>query len=416
MIKDRGKMKRSEMKKYLCIAGLAVAVCLIVQNFWIVIALLGLIFKALTPMLIGCIIAYIFNIIMNFFEKHYFPKKNTKFIVASRRPVCLIFSFTIVIATIALILKVVIPEIITASKLFYDELPDLYEKAKDFANKKLKQYPALRREINNIDIDRDAITKRLTSSAFGIFGSVISFISSVTSTVTNIIIGLIFAIYLLLRKDKLSNDIQRLKLAYLSETANRRIDHFLTTAHETFTNFFIGQFIEAILIGTLTFIGASILRLPYPAMTGTIIGVTALIPIVGALIGAALSAFIICTVSPTQALVFMVFLIILQQIDNNIFYPKVVGTSVGLPGIWVLAAVTVGGSLFGIMGMLLGVPLVATFYKLGFYKLEKKESELALAVDAPEKALPENTAEETPENKPAEKIKEKKQTKKFSHK
>ena len=151
-------------------------------------------------------------------------------------------------------------------------------------------------------------------------------------------------------------------------------------------------------------------------MTGTIIGVTALIPIVGALIGAALSAFIICTVSPTQALIFLVFLIILQQIDNNIFYPKVVGTSVGLPGIWVLAAVTVGGSLFGIMGMLLGVPLVATFYKLGFYKLEKKESELALAVDAPEKALPENTAEETPENKPAEKIKEKKQTKKFSHK
>lgn len=394
-------MKRTEMRKYLYIAGLAVAVCLIVQNFSIVMTLLGLTFQALTPMLIGCIIAYIFNIIMNFFEKHYFPKRNSKFIAASRRPVCLVLSFTIVIATIALILKVVIPELVTAIKLFYDELPELYDKTKDYANRKLKQYPAIRREINNINIDKKAITERLTSSAFGIFGSVLSFISSVTSTVTNIIIGIIFAIYLLLRKDKLADDLQRLKLAYLSETANRRIDRFLKTAHETFTNFFIGQFIEALLIGTLTFIGSSLLRLPYPAMTGTIIGVTALIPIVGALIGAVLSAFVICTVSMTKALIFIVFLIILQQIDNNIFYPKVVGTSVGLPGIWVLAAVTVGGSLFGIMGMVLGVPLVATFYKLGFYKLEKKEKELALAAEA---AVPPPDEEKIPENSPPEEI------------
>lgn len=375
-------MKEKEMRKYLFIAGLAVTVCLIVQNFSIVITLAGLTLKALTPLLIGCIIAYIFNIILNFFEKRYFPKSKSKFITASKRSVCLILSFAIVIATIALILKVVIPEIVTAGKLFYSELPDLYNRTQDYANKKLSEYPTVNKEINNIEIDRTAITKKLTESSFGIFGSVIAFISSVTSTIVNIIIGIIFAIYLLLRKDKLSSDIRRLQKAYLSEKTIRRMDRFFTTAHETFTNFFIGQFIEAILIGTLTFIGCSLLRLPYPAMTGTIIGVTALIPIVGALIGAALSAFIIFTVSPTKALVFIVFLIILQQIDNNIFYPKVVGTSVGLPGIWVLAAVTVGGSLFGIMGMVLGVPLVATFYKLGFYKLEKKE-QLIAASNAP---------------------------------
>ena len=386
-------MNRKEKRKYLYIAGLAVSVCLVVQNFSIVVTLIGLTLKALTPMLIGCIIAYIFNIIMNFFEKHYFPKSKSKFIVTSKRPTCLILSFAIVIATIALILKVVIPEIVTAGKLFYDELPEIYKKTQDYANKKLSEYPTINKQINSIDIDKNAITKRLTESSFGIFGSVIAFISSVTSTVTNIIIGIIFAIYLLLRKDKLSSDIRRLQKAYLSEKTIRRMDRFFTTAHETFTNFFIGQFIEAILIGTLTFIGASILRLPYPAMTGTIIGVTALIPIVGALIGAALSAFIICTVSPTKALVFIVFLIILQQIDNNVFYPKVVGTSVGLPGIWVLAAVTVGGSLFGIMGMLLGVPLVATFYKLGFYELEKKEQEKAVMdVPPPEEKEPEIVA------------------------
>ena len=386
-------MEKKEIKKYLYIAGIAVAACLIVQNFSIVITLIGLTITALTPLLIGCMIAYIFNIIMNFFEKHYFPKNHSKFITASRRPVCLIFSFSIVIATIALILKVVIPEIVTAGKLFYDELPDIYQRIQDYANKKLSQYPAVNREINNIEVDKGAVTKMLTESSFGLFGSVISFITSVTSTIINIIIGIIFAIYLLLRKDKLANDIRRFQKAYLSEKTIRRMDRFFTTAHETFTNFFIGQFIEAIIIGTLTFIGSSILRLPYPAMTGTIIGVTALIPIVGALIGAFLCAFIICTVSFTKALIFLVFLIILQQIDDNIIYPKVMGTSVGLPGIWVLAAVTVGGSLFGIMGMLLGVPLAATFYKLGFYKLDKKEKALAAAANT-------GAAESTPENAP----------------
>lgn len=386
-------MEKIDIKKYLYIAGIAVAACLIVQNFSIVITLAGLTITAVTPLLIGCMIAYIFNIIMNFFEKRYFPKRTSKFITASRRPVCLILSFSIVIATIALVLKIVIPEIITAGKLFYDEIPDIYQKAQDFANKKLSEYPNINKEINNIEVDKSAVTKMLTESFFGIFGSVISFISSITSTIINIIIGIIFAIYLLLRKDKLAKDIRRFQKAYLSEKTIRKMDRFFTTAHETFTNFFIGQFIEAIIIGTLTFIGSSLMRLPYPAMTGTIIGVTALVPIVGALFGAILSAFIICTVSFTKALIFLVFLIILQQIDDNIIYPKVVGTSVGLPSIWVLAAITVGGGLFGIMGMLLGVPLAATFYKLGFRKLEKKEAAIAAAAEN-------EAAEAPPENSP----------------
>ena len=366
-------MKKKEKVKYLFIAALAVAVCLIVQNFVLFIRLIGLTLSALTPMLIGCIIAYIFNIIMNFFEKHYFPKRNSKFIAATRRPFCLIFSFSIVFATIALVMKIVIPEVVTAGKLFYDEIPDLYDRLRNYADKKLRQYPELNKQINSIEINKADVTAKLADSAFGIFGSVISFISSVTSAIINTIIRIIFAIYLLLRKDKLHADVVRIQKAYMSERVIDKMNFFLTTAHETFTNFFIGQFIEAILIGTFTFIGSSLLRLPYPAMTGTIIGVTALVPIVGALVGAILSAFIICTVSFSKALIFLVFLIILQQIDDNIIYPKVMGTSVGLPGIWVLAAVTVGGSLFGIMGMLLGVPLAATFYKIGFYNLEKKE-------------------------------------------
>ena len=371
-------MERKEIRRYIFIAALAVAVCVTVQNFVIFKQLVMLAMKALRPIIIGCSMAYIFNIIMNFLEKHYFPKKQTKFIQKSRRPVCLILSFSIVIGIIALVLNIIIPETIRALKIMYAEIPPLFIKGRDFVLSKLDEYPDIKNEIEHLEIDKAGLVEKATDSAFGLFGSVISIIGAVTSTVTNIIIGLIFAIYLLLRKDKLYTDINRVMKVSLSESKNAKIKRFFSMAHQTFTSFFIGQFSDALLLGTLTFIGAWLLKLPYAAMCGTIIGVTALIPIVGALAGAALSALVICTVNPAQAVVFIIFLVILQQFDNNVLYPKVVGSSVGLPGIWVLAAVTVGGSLFGVLGMVLGVPLAATIYKLYFEDLEAKEAEMGI--------------------------------------
>lgn len=369
-------MDKQEIKRGVFVAALAVAVCVIVQNFSYVQGLAGIALKALEPLFIGCIMAYIFNIIMNFFEKHYFPKKNNKFINGSRRPLCLLFSFAITIAIIVLVLNIIIPEIINAIKLMYSVIPPLFIKCRDWAMVKLEEYPDIQKEINNIELDTASIAEKVTDHAFGLFNSVISLIGTITATVTNLILGIIFAIYLLLRKDKLKEDLNRFQNLFISDKINKKINRFFSVAHETFTNFFIGQFIEAIIIGTLTFIGASILRLPYAAMTGTIVGVTALIPIVGAFVGAALSAFIIFTESPKQALIFLIFLIILQQFETNIIYPKVVGSSIGLPGIWVLASVTLGGGLCGIMGMMLGVPLAATLYKLYFETIEQKEGRL----------------------------------------
>ncbi|MBQ8350176.1 MAG: AI-2E family transporter [Ruminococcus sp.] len=390
-------MDKQEIKRGVFVAALAVAVCVIVQNFSYVQGLVGIALKALEPLFIGCIMAYIFNIIMNFFEKHYFPKKNNKFISSSRRPLCLLFSFAITIAIIVLILNIIIPEIINAIKLMYSVIPPLFVKFRDWAMVKLEEYPDIQKEINNIELDTASIAEKVTDHAFGLFNSVISLIGTITATVTNLILGIIFAIYLLLRKDKLKEDLNRFQNLFISEKINKKINRFFSVAHETFTNFFIGQFIEAIIIGSLTFLGASILRLPYAAMTGTIVGVTALIPIVGAFGGAALSAFIICTESPKQALIFLIFLIILQQFEGNIIYPKVVGSSIGLPGIWVLAAVTLGGGLCGIMGMMLGVPLAATLYKLYFETIEQKEGRL----------LPESDSKkiEKPDSSPAKQMK-----------
>lgn len=378
-------MDRKEIKRYVFIAVLAVAVCVVVQNFSLIQGFVQIAVGALTPLFIGCIMAYIFNIIMNFFEKHYFPKKDSGFIRKSRRPVCLILSFAIAIALIALILNIIIPEIVSAIKLISAEIPPLFVSTKDWALKKLEEYPDIYNELSSIELDTSSMAAKLTDGAFGLFSSVISFIGAVTATVTNIVLGTIFAIYLLLRKDKLATDVRRFMNLYMSENTGRRINHFFSVAHQTFTGFFIGQFIEAVIIGSLTFIGASLLRLPYAAMTGTIVGVTALIPIVGAFVGAGLSAFIICTENPKQALIFLVFLVILQQVETNAIYPKVVGSSIGLPGIWVLASVTLGGGLFNIMGMVLGVPLAATLYKIYFEHIEQRETELAVSGAPPEK-------------------------------
>ena len=365
-------MDKKEIKRYVFIAFLAVAVCIIVQNFRLIQDFTALALGALAPLFIGCIMAYIFNIIMCFFEKRYFPKTKNGFIEKSRRPVCILLSFAIVIATIILILNIIIPEIIKAIKLIYAEIPPLFIKVKDWALNKLEEYPDIYEQLSDIELDTASIATKVTDGAFGLFNSVIAFIGALTSTVTNIVLGTIFAIYLLARKDKLSKDSCRLMNRFMNESTTRKIYHFFSVAHETFTGFFIGQFIEAIIIGSLTFIGAQILSMPYAAMCGTIIGVTALIPIVGAFVGAGLSAFIICTESPRQALFFLIFLVILQQVETNLIYPKVVGSSIGLPGIWVLASVTLGGGLFGILGMMLGVPLAATLYKIYFEYMDKQ--------------------------------------------
>lgn len=398
-------MNKQEIRRYIFIAFLAVMVCVIVQNFYVFTKLLSILLGALKPLLIGFFIAYIFNIVMKAFEKHYLPKSNSPFVVKTRRPICLVLSFTIAVAAIILISYIIVPEIVKAFGVLYDEIPPSFTKAKDYVTDKLNEYPEIQKKIENLEFDWASIagklSKVLTSGVAGILSSAWGIIGGVTSTLTNLVLGIIFAIYMLLRKDKLIRDINRLRRLWFSESVNRKTSHFMQTANETFQSFFVGQFIEAIILGTLCFIGMKILKLPYAAMSGTLVGVTAFIPIVGAFIGAGLSAFIILTENPMQALIFIIFLLILQQFEGNIIYPKVVGGTVGLPSIWTLAAVTIGGGLFGILGMLLGVPLAGTLYKLSFEKLESAEAERGIApVD--EKPV------KKPKNKPQKAVKAKK--------
>lgn len=401
-------MEKNEIKRYVFIAALAIAVCVICQNFSVLANFVYVVIGALKSLVIGFFIAYIFNIIMNRFEKLYFPKNNSKLVSKTRRPFCITAAFAITAVIIVLISYIVIPEIAKAFGVLYEEIPPAFTNAKEFVTGKLKEYPEIQEQISSIEFDwakiAEKASKILTSGLAGILSSAVGIIGGVTSAVANLVLGLIFAIYMLLRKDKLIRDANRIRRAYFSDEFNQKSSIVLKTANSTFQSFFVGQFVEAIILGSLCFIGMKLLKLPYAAMSGTLVGVTAFIPIVGAFIGAGISAFIILTVNPMQALIFVIFLIFLQQLEGNIIYPRVVGGSIGLPSIWTLAAVTIGGGLFGILGMILGVPLVATLYKLSFHVLESKEKELGIA--SPEAASEKSVA------KAVKKPKKQKQTKK----
>lgn len=372
-------MDKKELKKYLIIGAVAVAVMVIVKNLSYIGSFISLIFTAFSPLVIGCAIAFVFNIIMSFFERHYFPKSRKKIAEKTKRPVCLLFSVCIVALGIFLIAKIVVPEVAESCKVLYNTIPDIAERLKELAIKNFENIPDIQKKISELDINWATVTENivsfLTSGATGLISSLVGIIGSFTLSITKICVGIAFAIYLLIYKDGIKKGVSRLKNAYLEKKTADKLQHIFDVTNKTFKSFFVGQFTEAIILGFLCSIGMLILRLPYAVMTGTVVGVTALVPIVGAFIGAIVGVFMILTVNPMQAVIFIIFLIILQQIEEKFIYPKVVGSSIGLPGIWVLASITVGGAMSGILGMLLGVPTVAVIYKLVCENLEKRESE-----------------------------------------
>ncbi len=380
-------MDKKELKKYLIIGAVAVAVMVIVKNLSYIGSFISLIFTAFSPLVIGCAIAFVFNIIMSFFERHYFPKSRKKIAEKTKRPVCLLFSVCIVAFGIFLIAKIVVPEVAESCKVLYNTIPDIAERLKEWAIKNFENIPDIQKKISELDINWATVTENiasfLTSGATGLISSLVGIIGSFTLSITKICVGIAFAIYLLIYKDGIKKGVSRLKNAYLKKKTADKLQHIFNVTNKTFKSFFVGQFTEAIILGFLCSIGMLILRLPYAVMTGTVVGVTALVPIVGAFIGAIVGAFMILTVNPMQAVIFIIFLIILQQIEEKFIYPKVVGSSIGLPGIWVLASITVGGAMSGILGMLLGVPTVAVIYKLVCENLEKRESEKEKQTSAP---------------------------------
>lgn len=329
--------------------------------------------EATTPLLIGCAIAYIMNILMSFFERIYFPRSQKAIAVKSRRPVCITLSFVTLIAVIALIALLIIPQLVSCIQLLVAEVPVAMTNLFDVLN----EYDLLPKDIlaflDGIDWKSQIgkIFDVVTSGLGDVVSVVLSVVTSVVGGVITAFLSIIFAVYLLLGKDKLACQTDRLLKRFVKPTICEKIDYVAKILNECFKKYIVGQCTEAVILGVLCTLGMWLLRMPYATMIGALIAFTALIPIAGAYIGGGIGAFMIFTESPIKALVFIVFLVILQQFEGNIIYPRVVGSTIGLPGIWVLAAVTVGGGLMGILGMLLGVPIAAAIYRILRHEVNK---------------------------------------------
>lgn len=362
-------MKQGKLDKKIVIYFLLVAVLVLaVVKFNVLLAFAGKLWKVAFPLVLGAVMAYILNIIMSRLEKIYFPKSKSKFVNRTRRFVCIFLSLFLIALIFFMIFRLVIPELVDTITLMGRWIPIGMVRVQEFLAENSGQIPVFREWVSELRLDWQAVEQKviqyLTHGVSDIVGSTISLVGAIGSGITNFVIALIFSIYILANKEKLGRQISRLGAAYCKPSFINKVRGILKVADETFSSFIVGQCTEAVILGALCIVGMSIFQFPYAPMVGTFIGATALIPVVGAYLGGAVGFIMILTVSPLQAVLFLVFLVVLQQLEGNIIYPRVVGSSVGLPGIWVLAAVTIGGGISGVGGMLLGVPLAATIYKL----------------------------------------------------
>lgn len=367
---------KSDFKKWLILIAVAIIGYWSINNLNVLGNLFSTILDILFPFIFGGCLAFVLNIPMTFFEKKLSkpkkkPNKNKKFL----RIISIVFAILVILCVVTLIINLIVPELINIGKLLIDNIPYYTQEISKLVEEYGQDIINQKDLLNTQSINLESIKDEIINNAFGLLTSSISLVKNIVGTVADIFIGIVFAVYLLIDKEKLQEQSKKLLYAYLSKEKADKIINIGNVFTNSFKSFFTVQCLEAMILGTLCMIGMLVLRIPYAVPIGILIGVTALIPVVGAFIGMLVGAILIVSVNPIKVITFVIFVIILQQVEGNLIYPRVVGNSVGLPGMWVLVAVTVGGSLGGILGMLIGVPIASAIYKLLQNDVNKKVKE-----------------------------------------
>lgn len=378
------QLDKENIKKIRWLIAFAILLYLGVQNLHIVISTVRVLLGFLFPFIIGFGIAFILNIPMKFIEHHLFGKalkQEKKTVQKLARPVSLVLSICFVICIIVIVMLVVVPELgatfVNIAKKIEENIP-VFQKWIDnvFGNN-----PEVVKWAQSLDIEPgkiiDSVLSVLKNGVNNIVSSTVSITMGLLTTAMNVSIGFVFACYVLLQKEKLLQQIKKAMYAMFPEKPVRYLTHVWNLANRIFSSFITGQCIEAVILGSMFFVSMTILHFPYAMLVGVLISFTALIPLFGGIIGCWVAFFLILMISPVKAVLFLGLFLILQQIEGNLIYPHVVGGSVGLPSIWVLVAVTIGGSLMGIAGMLIFIPTVSVIYTLFrewvYARLEKKQ-------------------------------------------
>lgn len=348
---------------------LMVAVLLVVVLFWSRISeALSFLTGILKPFILGGALAFILNLPLSFLEKKVFRNlkgRGEKF----KRPLSIFLSLVFVLLLILILLLTVVPEVISAFESIISSIPSLVTRVESWSNDVLtpvlKNNPEL---LKSLETNWDSLLSKslsfLKDGLSALLSSTLVAANSLISSITSFVVALIFAIYVLGDKERLERQFRSLLKAYTSKETEEYVLHVFSVLHRSFSSFISGQCLEAVILGSIFILVLSILRFPYSVMIGVVVMFSALLPIVGAFIACFFGAFIILLSSPVKALYFVVIFLIIQQLENNLIYPRVVGSSVGLPALWVFFAVTLGGALFGVVGMLFFIPVFSAVFVL----------------------------------------------------
>lgn len=382
-------LNRKNTKKIKSLIIFTAVVVLALMKFdWLCQALFFVI-NIIKPFLMGAVMAFVINLPMGFIENRLFEKRMSNgrkqaFYMKIKRPVSLILALLTVALVLTLVIVTVIPQLVATFKVLGNEIPVFMQNILGYLEKLFAENPELQREIESVKIPEinwketlQTVAGFLKNGMGSMVTTTVTVAGSIVSGTVNFFISFIFSFYILAQKEKLGNQIRRTIRAYTKPGVYDWIMKVAGLLNQNFSRFITGQCMEAVILGAMFVVSMLILRFPFAVMIGVLIAFTALIPIMGAFIGCAIGAFLIMVDSPAKAIGFIILFLILQQIEGNLIYPHVVGNSVGLPSIWVLAAVTIGGSLMGVAGMLIFIPLLSTVYTLLREDVNKRNQKVA---------------------------------------
>lgn len=359
-----------------------IIVCL--WKYETVLDILFFVLNILTPFILGGAIAFVLNVPMNFVQRHLFDEeriKKSKVLQKMARPVSMILVLIAVFGIVAIVMFILIPQLGETFANLGRSIQAFIPQIQEWAARLFNDNKEIMDTVNNLEFDWNKIMDTginfFKNGAGSVVDSTITAAKSIVSGLTTFFIAFVFAIYILLQKEKLGVQAKKVLFAFVRRGRAEATVEVLSLTYNTFSSFLTGQCVEAVILGSMFAVSMTILKLPYALLVGVLIAFTALIPIFGAFIGCGVGAFLIFMVDPMKALIFVVLFLVLQQIEGNLIYPHVVGNSVGLPSIWVLAAVSIGGSLMGVVGMLIFIPIVSVVYALFreivYLKLKKNQ-------------------------------------------
>ena len=361
------ELSKKTVKRILLIITFTVVLIWGIYNHKLLLNYLGSVYALIRPFVIGLCMAYVVNVIMRPIERMWMKalsKCKGKWVKKLKRPICLLLSILLIIGIILAVVFLIMPELSDSVASLVSMIPSYADEIEgwwDALSARLDKYGV---DLPQVSFDPDKLIDFLKDGGTAVINTTLSATTSIVTAVINFVLALVFSVYVLAQKETLKRQSEKVLARIMKPERKKKLLALLALVNRTFTNFITGQLTEAVIIGALCFIGMAIFSMPYAPAISVLVGFTALIPVFGAFIGTAIGAFLILLVKPIQALWFIVFIIVLQQFEGNLIYPKVVGKSVGLPGIWVLVAVTIGGNAMGVIGMLISVPLCSVLYVL----------------------------------------------------